>query len=253
MGRMIEEKINEEIKSFIYLNYKIIGYHYKGEIYFNHYSAENTIKAETNSKGQTKYFDYGFDSDFNEANVLYYGQYKDEFTGLYYNYHRDYSHQMKRYLQIDPLGLTDGTNPYIYVKNNALNYFDFYGLAIYLQTHPVSMTKYSHSKIVIYPEKKSIYYNDSRFQNIDLNEKKYGTIGGEPDTNLYFAGPLVGNINRNTDLIEYTLFPDFNSEEYNSNSFSHGILKSVGIHHTPIPSTNLPEWNNPVSVRFFKK
>ena len=118
MGRMIEEKINEEIKSFIYLNYKIIGYHYNGELYFNHYSVENTIKAETNSKGEAKYFDYGFDSDVNEASVLYYGQYKDEFTGLYYNYHRDYSHKMKRYLQIDPLGLYDGANPYIYVNFN---------------------------------------------------------------------------------------------------------------------------------------
>ena len=35
---------------------------------------------------------------------------------------------MKRYLQIDPLGLTDGTNLYIYVNNNSLNYFDIYGL-----------------------------------------------------------------------------------------------------------------------------
>ena len=135
MGRMIEEKIGEDIKSFIYLNYKIIGYHHKGELYFNHYSAENTIKAETNSKGKAKYFDYGFDSDVNEADMLYYGQYKDEFTGLYYNYHRDYSHKMKRYLQIDPLGLTDGTNPYIYVNNNILNYFDFYGLKKILGIH----------------------------------------------------------------------------------------------------------------------
>jgi len=132
MGRMIEEKIGEEIKSFIYLNYKIIGYHYKGELYFNHYSAENTIKAETNSKGEAKYFDYGFDSDINEASILYYGQYKDEFTGLYYNYNRDYSHKLKRYLQIDPLYLKIRTNSYIYAENNLVNHFDFYGLDITL-------------------------------------------------------------------------------------------------------------------------
>tara|TARA_Y100001960_G_scaffold50905_2_gene51759 strand:- start:4337 stop:5584 length:1248 start_codon:yes stop_codon:yes gene_type:complete len=127
-GKMIEEEINGEFKSFIYLNWQIIGYNYKGQLYFNHYSSENTIKATTDMNGNIEYFDYGFENNTNNSFVMYLGQYKDEVTGLYYNYNRDYSHKLKRYLQIDPLKLYDGSNPYVYVSNNHVNYFDFYGL-----------------------------------------------------------------------------------------------------------------------------
>ena len=127
-GKMIEEEINGEFKSFIYLNWQIIGYNYKGQLYFNHYSSENTIKATTDMNGNIEYFDYGFENNTNNSFVMYLGQYKDEVTGLYYNYNRDYSHKLKRYLQIDPLKLYDGSNPYIYVNNNHINYIDTKGL-----------------------------------------------------------------------------------------------------------------------------
>ncbi len=110
------------------MGWQIIGYNYKGELFFNHYSVENTVKATSDSKQNVTYFDYGFENIDNENFVMYLGQYKDEVTGLYYNYNRDYSHKLKRYIQIDPLKLYDGSNPYIYVGNNQVNYFDFYGL-----------------------------------------------------------------------------------------------------------------------------
>ncbi|BDM72045.1 hypothetical protein HEK616_55320 [Streptomyces nigrescens] len=45
------------------------------------------------------------------------GQYFDVETGLHYNFHRIYDAVNARYLSADPLGLTPGPNPTIYVHN----------------------------------------------------------------------------------------------------------------------------------------
>ena len=52
------------------------------------------------------------------------GQYADDETGLFYNYYRFYDPKTGRYVTSDPLGLTDGTNPYNYVYGNPLSYVD---------------------------------------------------------------------------------------------------------------------------------
>lgn len=56
------------------------------------------------------------------------GQYYDEETGLHYNWHRYYDPEIGRYISPDPLGLTDGTNPYAYAQNNPVHYVDPTGL-----------------------------------------------------------------------------------------------------------------------------
>ncbi|WP_079056238.1 putative T7SS-secreted protein [Streptomyces caeruleatus] len=56
------------------------------------------------------------------------GQYHDPETGLHYNYFRHYDPATARYLSLDPLGLTAGTNPSIYVPNPQ-NSSDHLGLA----------------------------------------------------------------------------------------------------------------------------
>lgn len=61
-------------------------------------------------------------------NLRFPGQYYDAETGLHYNYHRDYDPQTGRYLTPDPIGLEGGLNPYIYVYDNPVVYFDPYGL-----------------------------------------------------------------------------------------------------------------------------
>jgi len=52
----------------------------------------------------------------------------------------------------------------------------------------------------------------------------------------------------------YYLFPsDYNgSREYNSNSFTHGLLNAAGI-TAPTPSHNVPGWTNPLSEAMFGK
>jgi RHS repeat-associated protein len=58
------------------------------------------------------------------------GQLYDEDTRLYYNYFRDYDANLGRYVQTDPIGLNGGVNTYVYVADNPLKYFDFYGLKV---------------------------------------------------------------------------------------------------------------------------
>ena len=59
------------------------------------------------------------------------GQYWDAATGLHYNRHRYYGPQSGRYLTPDPLGMPDGPNSYVYVKNNPLRYVDPEGLVLF--------------------------------------------------------------------------------------------------------------------------
>jgi hypothetical protein len=57
---------------------------------------------------------------------------------------------------------------------------------------------------------------------------------------------------KSSQWVDYTLFPDPKTEEYNSNSFAHGLLAAAGI--TPIkPNLWLPGWCNPLPQSFFEQ
>jgi len=57
------------------------------------------------------------------------GQYAYDETGYYYNYFRDYDPSLGRYIQSDPMGLTDGPNTYGYAGGNPLMFIDPFGLS----------------------------------------------------------------------------------------------------------------------------
>ncbi|TBW48869.1 hypothetical protein EZI54_20690 [Marinobacter halodurans] len=57
------------------------------------------------------------------------GQYRDEETGLNYNFYRNYDSVLGRYIQNDPIGLNGGVNTYGYVGQNPLVFSDPSGLA----------------------------------------------------------------------------------------------------------------------------
>ncbi len=60
-------------------------------------------------------------------NLRFPGQYFDEETNTYYNYHRNYNPNTGRYIQSDPIGLAGGSNTYAYVYSSPGNYVDPYG------------------------------------------------------------------------------------------------------------------------------
>lgn len=152
--------------------------------------------------------------------------------------------------------------------------------AIYLGVHDVAVWNY-HTSIIIFVNENSKYYNSTRFNEVDGQYGvKYATIGAGPGWGLS-GDPLkagfnrendqklgikntLQNLNANDDWIidrlfnntnyyinnnqsntDYILFPGENGE-YNSNSFAHGLLNSVGIDASK-PDYNLPGWNYPVT------
>ncbi len=63
-----------------------------------------------------------------EFPVRFPGQYADRETGLYQNWYRDFSSQLGRYLQSDPVGLRGGLNGYEYVYSRPMGLIDPTGL-----------------------------------------------------------------------------------------------------------------------------
>jgi RHS repeat-associated protein len=63
-------------------------------------------------------------------NLRFPGQYADQETGLFQNGYREYDPFTGRYMEVDPLGLNAGWNPYNYVESNSLNNIDPLGQKI---------------------------------------------------------------------------------------------------------------------------
>jgi RHS repeat-associated protein len=57
------------------------------------------------------------------------GQYQDDETNLYQNYHRDYNPTLGRYIESDPVGQDAGINTYTYTKSRPVVFSDAMGLA----------------------------------------------------------------------------------------------------------------------------
>lgn len=132
---LVGEKTNEIKRRYILEGTTPIAFVENGQLY--HYlkdhlgTAHEIIDDSGNLVWQGDYDSFGRVSVNVSAvdnNLRYAGQYFDEESGLHYNYYRYYDPSTGGYITSDPLGLYDGPNTYIYVKNNPIIYTDPLGL-----------------------------------------------------------------------------------------------------------------------------
>jgi RHS repeat-associated protein len=96
------------------------------------------------------------------------GQYRDDETGLHYNYHRYYDPTLAAYLTSDPLGLAPAPNNYAYVPN-PLTWIDPLGLSGYPgEGAPTSE-----------------WVPDENYSDAAINAR----VAGNADTKAYFETP----------------------------------------------------------------
>ncbi|CAK7039270.1 RHS repeat domain-containing protein [Saezia sanguinis] len=102
------------------------------EFHYLHTDHLGTVQMATNGNGeitwkaQSEAFGRTLLNEQNQItmNLRFPGQYFDQETGIHYNYFRDYSPQIGRYIQRDPIGLNAGVNVYSYVLNTPLKFYD---------------------------------------------------------------------------------------------------------------------------------
>jgi RHS repeat-associated protein len=217
------------------------------------------------------------------CNLRFPGQYFDQETNLHYNHYRDYSPEIGRYIESDPIGLVAGTNTYAYANGAPDRFVDPLGLEILLESHPVALGL-DHSKITIIPRNQTLWANDPRFVHTLPDGRQYATLGAGPE-----GGHLISNLNRPRDLVrshnkssqqcthpditkpedqlirdllhadsryrdrlDYEYFPVSFTDGFNSNSYISGLLNATGLYiqgvHAP-PTT--PGFEKPVPVFHF--
>ena len=126
---------------YIYLNGRPIGEidSTTGKLYFTHTDRLGTPQKLTDS-GQkltwsALYQPFGSTSTTMNAIITQSlrlpGQQFDPETGLNHNGFRDYSPELGRYIESDPIGLAGGVNPYVYARENPVRFSDPTGLDAY--------------------------------------------------------------------------------------------------------------------------
>lgn len=142
-GALLEEVNNGFYVDYIYLDGRLIGLQenqssgsppvtttalYSAITYLNGQAA-NILDSGKSIVWGDYTLPYGYEnagsSTLPTQNLRFPGQYSDsEFAGINYNVNRYYNNATGRYLQVDPIGLAAGANPYVYAGNNPVTNID---------------------------------------------------------------------------------------------------------------------------------
>jgi len=172
---------------------------------------------------------------------------------------RDYDPHTGRWTSKDPILFAGGdTNLFGYVANSPINFVDPWGLRIYIRSHGVFGSQYSHASILIVPDNQDRYANDGRFRR-HSNGTMFMTLGAASQYPGGF-GPLISGHNRPSDVANDNIIQDVvglpcgvNEDDYidslisadnnygddldyqlnpvtgyNSNSYVSGIIEATG-------------------------
>jgi hypothetical protein len=174
-----------------------------------------------------------------------------------------------------------------YAQNNPVMYVDPDGNDITITAHRVGKVGPYHTAVRFTPNNQALYKNNPMFKNIDTNGNRYVTLSAGPSFMMggkltaeinketdqgfqkYQSGPLpmpggrsedqvfgtlLGNFNNFANNLDYSLFPSgavpMFDPNYNSNSFTNGLLQSADFLNYELPIT-APGWKEPVPKENF--